>query len=47
MSRALELVYRADILSAPEALEAGLVHSVPPFAWRCENGPQKSSQGTP
>lgn len=30
MSRALELVYRADILSAPEAQEAGLVRSVHP-----------------
>lgn len=30
MSRALELVYRADILSAQEALDAGLVRSVHP-----------------
>lgn len=30
MSQALELVYRADILSAPEAQEAGLVRSVHP-----------------
>lgn len=30
MSQALELVYRADILSAEEALEAGLVRSVHP-----------------
>jgi enoyl-CoA hydratase/carnithine racemase len=30
ISRALELVYRADILTAPEALDAGLLRSVVP-----------------